>query len=422
MNAAVRGLRNVVRDPIRAVLVGAVLALAVAVFLTLALAARAVERQTAEAGGQTQNLIEVRAAGASGMGTGVDALPESFFAPAEAVAGVEQIEPYLYQRTFDPSGEPKIAIFVGVEAGTTLRVASHGEVGSPRLVDGRGLESADRAQPVAVVGRAYAEQYGLEVGDTLEIPVERVLVTDRPDADAQLRPVPLTVVGIFESGFLFGDNQVFLPLAVAQEVFDQPGGATHVFVTAASAEAVDQVERGLRAAFGERADVIGGGEATRAFVATLADLRATTTSAATVALAVAAAIVVLTMVLVVRERTHEIGVLKALGAGRREIVGQYLTESVGVAAVGAALGVALTALFAERLASVLLPTVASSVSSPTLVGGENPFSTVGVDTALSPTLLAVTLLVAVALGLIGSLYPLAHATRLSPLEALRHDR
>lgn len=421
-NPASRGVRNVVRDPTRAALVGAVLAMTVAVFLTLASAARAVDQQTDAAGRQTLNLIEVRAAGASGMGTGVDALPETFFTPARDVPGTSKVEPYLYQRSFDPTGQPKIAIFVGVNPGDTLRVASHGEVGSPRIAEGRALTESDRGQPVAVVGRAYAEQYGLGVGDQLDVPVERVLLTDRPAADAELRPVPLTVVGVFEAGFQFGDNQIFLPLDVAQQMFDQRGRATHAFVTAQSAEIVEPVAADLRATFGDEADVLPGGATTRDFAASLAQLRANTTSAAVIALGVAATIVVLTMVLTVRERTREIGVLKALGARRHEIIGQYLTESVALAVAGATAGVLLTAAFADSLASILLPGVTSGVSSTTLVGGENPFTTIGVEIGLTAPLLGLTVLVALALGVLGSLYPLMHAARLSPVEALRHER
>lgn len=422
MGAIRRGTRNVTRSLPRAGVVSVIMGLAVAVFLTLAAAAQAISAQTGQLGAQVLNRIEVRAAGATGMGIGAEALPESFFAPARQVKDVKTVEPYLYQRTVDEQATNPASVFVGVRPGETLRLSGHGEIGAPTIIDGRNLKPRDAGQNVAVVGVDYARQYGITVGETFTLPPDRVLGQDQATQDAPDEPLRLRAVGTFEAGFAFGNNQVFLPLDVAQDAFAQQGKATHVFVTVASAEAVEQVERDLRQVFGDRADVISGQQTATTFADTLGAIRTNAVTGAGIAAAVAAGIVAFTMALVTRERTREIGVLKALGASRREVSGQILAESLALALLGGAAGVGVFALAGSRLAALLLPRAAEALPAMTFTGGENPLATLGITPALSPPLLAAAVGLAAVLGLAGAAYPLARAVRLSAVEAMRHQQ
>ena len=422
MGAVRRGARNLGRNAARSVVVTVILGLAVAVFLTMAAGARAIGAQTTQLGAEVQALIEVRAAGATGMGLGASALPAEFFEPAREVDNVESVEPYLFQRTQDQQADTPISIFIGVRPGDTLRVASHGEVGSPQIVAGRNLSSEDAGTPVAVVGQAYAEQYGITVGETFTVPPERVLAQDLAKPGESIEPLTLQALGIFDAGFRFGDAQVFLPLDVAQEAFGQEGKATHVFITAASAGVVPQVEQDLRDAFGDEADVISGQQTARTFAGTLDSIKTNALAAAAVAVAVGAAVVLFTMALIARERTREIGVLKALGASGGELARQFLSESVLLALLGAATGTLVFALVGDQLAGLLLPQAAASLSSMTFIGGETPLSTIGVTTDLSLAVAGFAAALAVLLGVLGSLYPLTRALRLQPVEAIRNDQ
>jgi putative ABC transport system permease protein len=103
------------------------------------------------------------------------------------------------------------------------------------------------------------------------------------------------------------------------------------------------------------------------------------------------------MLVSVTERTREIGIRKALGARRRDILSQFLTEAValsltaGLIGIGAGVGVAQVAtLLGQR--SVVLP---------------------------AAIILAVG--VAVAIGVFFGIYPARRAARLNPIDALRHE-
>lgn len=416
-----RGIQNVYRSQTRAALVILMLGLAVATFITLIQASAEIAERTKVVSSIVGTLIEVRAAGATGMGVGVDALPERFFERAKRVPNITAVERYLFQRMQDPTKLASISIVVGVEPGATLRVATHGEVGNPRFVAGRPFRPEDRSRPVAIVGTAYARQYGLRVGDRFTLRAERVLLQDRPNPDVRLQDAEVEVVGIFESGFVFGDNQVFLPLDFAQRIFKQEGNVTHIFVTAASADVVKQVEEDLFETFESQADVISGQATARSWAKALGSVQANGILGAGVAFVVGSLVTLFTMALVTRERTREIGVLKAIGASSRDVIKQFVAESLTLAALGGLVGLAIFAATGTQLAAAILGIAGTSLNPQTFMGGENPASTLKVNLSVSQSTVVYALGLVLTLGTFGSVYPATRAARMRPVDAIRHE-
>jgi putative ABC transport system permease protein len=110
------------------------------------------------------------------------------------------------------------------------------------------------------------------------------------------------------------------------------------------------------------------------------------------------------MLVTVTERTREIGIRKAIGARRGDILVQFLIEAMVLSGLGGALGIAVGALLAHEAPS--LPAIASS-SFPTPV--------VSVPSVL------LAFFVSVAIGLFFGIYPANRAARLHPIEALRYE-
>lgn len=106
----------------------------------------------------------------------------------------------------------------------------------------------------------------------------------------------------------------------------------------------------------------------------------------------------------VTERTREIGIRKAAGARRRDILLQFLAESVSISGAGSAIGVAL-GLAVSFLATTVMRRMVDQPIYP----------------VLSASTLLLAVLSAVTVGLVFGIYPAVRASRLSPIEAIRHE-
>jgi putative ABC transport system permease protein len=108
------------------------------------------------------------------------------------------------------------------------------------------------------------------------------------------------------------------------------------------------------------------------------------------------------MLTTVTERTHEIGLRKAIGARRQDILYQFLVESMVLSLMGGLIGVAAGWGIAHLVGNVQL-------------GGNAIKPVVGLDSVLLATLFSM------AVGLFFGIYPATRAARLQPVEALRYE-
>jgi len=132
------------------------------------------------------------------------------------------------------------------------------------------------------------------------------------------------------------------------------------------------------------------------------------------------AIVLFIMLYSVRERTKEIGTLKAMGASNATILGQFIFEGVLLSIIAAIVALVIGGLGATTLAKLLLP-------HPTILFPSAPGANSGIMlyftsyATITPELILEGLGVAVLLGALGSLYPALKAARTRPAEAMRYE-
>lgn len=231
--------------------------------------------------------------------------------------------------------------------------------------------------------------------------------------------VPFRVIGVMEEkgGSAFGDEDdiVFIPLSTGQRrMFEtrSRGGrylVSLIYVQAVSEDALDTAAVQVTQILRDRHDIQFRDEDDFMVVTQREILSAfgQITGAVTTFLAIIAGISLLVggigimniMLVSVTERTREIGLRKAVGARRRDILLQFLIESMMLALVGGVIGILLGALGAW-IAEILV---------------EDLMTVVGLDTILLATM------VSAAVGVVFGVYPAYRAARLNPIDALRYE-
>jgi len=269
---------------------------------------------------------------------------------------------------------------------------------------GRFIESLDLANQakVAVLGATVVEELFGELVD----PLGKMVKISRQNYE---------IVGILASkgvgGFQNLDDQVLIPLTTAQIKFGGAGNRSlrAINVQVASSDQMDRAQAELTAILRARhglassqsddfniqnqAQIV---ETVQETAGTFAVLLA---SIAAISLLVGGIGVMNIMLVSVTERTREIGIRKAVGARRSDIMAQFLVEAMVLCLLGGVLGV----LGGYGGAQLITP----------LLGGSRAIVT--------PDSVAMALGVSVAVGLFFGLYPAGRAAALKPIDALRYE-
>jgi putative ABC transport system permease protein len=282
--------------------------------------------------------------------------------------------------------------------------ANYGEVANLSLREGRFLTETDdeHRRPVMVIGHNVAQAlFGTLGGRAV-------------GREVRFAGRPFAVIGVLEKrkgGFLGeneDDNAVFLPYRTGRIVAPRTSDWMLLVIRARSGAlpaALDQAEDVLRRRRGVRAnqpsnfDLSTADRIIQQFDGITAAIGLIAIAISSVSLMVGGIGVMNIMLVSVTERTQEIGVRKALGARRRDIVRQFLFEAIALTLSGGAVGV-LLAVVVSRLLLWLLPALPSEIPPWAVVAG---------------------LAVSIGVGLGFGVWPARRAAALDPVEALRYE-
>jgi putative ABC transport system permease protein len=265
-----------------------------------------------------------------------------------------------------------------------------------------------------ILGRSSVVLLGQDVADKL-FGRKQGLVGETVRIEGQ----PFRVSGVLASkggsGFSNEDDRVIVPLSTAQTRLLRRANRDQVDmiqVEAASASSVTQAQAEISQILRTRhRTAIGADDFTILTQQDFLSTASTITNVLTIFLGGIAAISLLVggigimniMLVSVTERTREIGLRKALGARRMDILIQFLTESAVLSMLGGIIGIALGYLISYGVGRI-----AAANNTPITPA-------IGIDTILIATLFST------AVGLFFGLYPANRAAGLQPVEALRYE-
>lgn len=292
----------------------------------------------------------------------------------------------------------------GRTAGGVRLVAADAEIFEIRdlgISTGRAFSPQEAANgaPVVVIGFETADR----VFEGLQ-PVGRSL---------RIRGFPYRVIGVLdEQGSLFGqslDNQVFVPArSPARAIIGARGYVDSVILQAMNPDQLRDIQLEAEGIMRSRRQLRPTEEANFAletadeaisFWDTISRILFTALPMLVSISLVVGGIVIMNIMLVsVMQRTREIGVRKALGARRRDILTQVLIESATLSTVGAAFGVAVGLLIAKAVESVSV-----------------------IPAAVAPRWITLGVLLGLSVGIVAGVYPASQASKLDPVDALRYE-
>lgn len=286
----------------------------------------------------------------------------------------------------------------GVVQGTTPGYES---IRNWKVAEGRFLQQPDidNRSFVAVIGsEAAMEMYGTThaVGETFT-----------------LNGYTITVTGVLEtngsSASGSNDNQILIPFTLAQRLSNQTG-ISSFYVSAVSSDAVEQAQAAVESylekafenyntrSFGTQYSVFNQTEMLSTLSETTQTLTLMLGGIAAISLLVGGIGIMNIMLVSVSERTREIGIRKAIGAARGNILMQFLIESLVVSLMGGLLGLGISVAAVRFLAPVLNMTLSI------------PINVAWMAIAFS-----------VFIGVVFGMYPANKASRLKPIDALHYE-
>jgi putative ABC transport system permease protein len=433
VSAILRGGKNAFRNIIRTVSVALIIGLAIGLALTMLLSVQAVQLRIESVKSAIGSRITVSPAG-SVMGVGGVALTRTQLGDVKSLPHVTRVVDTMSAQ-IRPGADTDLQTSVQLPASpgsqmgaVTMPVFGTGtdSIKEYKLTSGHDLKliSGATIDPTldadkVLVGKGIADKNGLKTGSTFTV-----------------YGAKMTVAGVFDTKNMWANNVVVFPLGTLERISRRPDQVSMVYVQVDSPDNIGAIQQAISDKAGQAAAMTTTGDVLQQAVGPLQDIQRIATQNLIGSLIAGAVIIFLSMLMIVRERRREIGVVKAIGSSDASVVLQYISEAVVLALLGAAVGALIGVFMANTVFHQLMLTTGAAgqtgapVSSSTLEIGfkagwgtfsvvrnasNNLHATVGFGLILYG--LAVALLIAIA----GSAIPAWLIARVRPAEVLRGE-
>jgi len=388
-------MRNAFRNAVRTISVVVILGLAIGLSFVMLIANRSVTDKIAATLSSIGDTVTISPPGYSaGTQLGKN-LTTAELAPIAHLHGVTSIDEVLHgapARTSLRRGNPGRAVYF---SGST-RPANPVNIGASalRIVSGHAISGTTSAD-VAMVSTAMARKNGLTVGSAL-IAYGKTL----------------TVAAIFASDNQSGNDTVITSLPVLGRLTGDTGQVSTAVVTVASLTELAPVTAAIERTLGPVASVTSNLADAGQAIGDLNTVQGIALYSLAGAVGAAVVILFLVMVMIVRERKREIGILKAIGASNGRIMAQFTTEAATFTLLGLAVALVAGTAAASPVTSALVSNSGASRAAGHLTDINAQVGWAVILDALAAAMVIAVLASAATTWMIG---------RIRPAEALRSE-
>lgn len=454
MNVVTRGVKNAIRSPLKSGAIVLMFAISIALILSMLVARGSVLAKIDEVKATAGTAITIRPAGVMGDQGGGNPLTTDQIASIKNTANISSITSSLTDQlgtsdtnltssltlgsfgarqqrfssssasgsttgtaeTARPTPTPRISVTGTTDANSVSTTGGNLTISSGTTIDGNSSDN------VALVGATLATKNNLSVGSTFTAYGQTV-----------------TVKGIYTTGNVFQDSGVIMPLATVQTLTGQSSAVSSVTATVNSSDNVASTVTALKSALGDKADITSQAEQATTSVSSLQGIASLTLAGVIAAAGAGALIVLLAMILVVRERRREIGVIKAIGGSNGKVIGQFIVEGLTLTIIGAIIGLILGVFVSGPMTTSLVSNSQNSSTSTTQTGGRSGMGGRGfgrafqggvsqlntnltqVKASLTPQIFLIAVGITLLIALLGSAIPAWLTARVRPAEVLRTE-
>lgn len=464
MGTISRGIRNAFRNGIRTISIVFILAVSISMALVMLMSLKTVQSKIDSVKSSIGNIVTVSPAGVRGFEGGGDLLTDQNATDIAAISNVSTVTKTLSDRlrktgSTAPTGGPEAqntstnnntnldssiapgtfgnrqrANGTGSTTSTTnftmpITLTGVSDLGSVTALNSLGVSKFDvtsgnkidgtSSDNVAMVGTALATKNNLSVGSTFEAYSQTI-----------------TVSGIFDAGSDFANATIVMPIKTVQALSAQAGAINTMIVEANSIDNVSSVQSAIKTKLGDKVDVASQQDSSSQAITPLENIKTISLYSLIGALVAGAIIIFLTMLMIVRERRREIGVLKAIGSSNFLITAQFTVESMVLTITSSIVGMILGLALSNPILKVLVNN-ASSTSTTTGGPGQGAGRAImrfgsglgqGAGNALNNLHAAVGydiilygLAAAIIIAILGSAIPTFIISKVRPAEVLRSE-
>jgi len=450
MGVISRGVKNTFRNNVRTFSIVVILSISIAMALIMFMSLKTVNSKIDSVKSNIGNFLTISPAGIRGFEGGGELLTSEDVTKISQISGVSKVASTLMdhlsstntnlqpaqdagsfgQRQRREDGETSATtnapptdttnhsfqMPVMVSATSDLSMVSSLNISQLNITSGQLFDSAS-TENVAILGSALATKNNLTVGSTF-----------------QTYSKDIKVVGIFDGGNQFANTLAIMPIATLQTLSGQTGQINSAIVQTTSIDQMSSVETQIKNQLGAKADITSNQDTSKQALTPLDNIKSISVYSLIGSVIAGSIILFLAMIMIVRERRREIGVLKAIGSSNIGIVNQFVIESMVLTLLSSIVGIIAGALLSNPVLKVLVSNNTNEQISSrgpeghgammrmgaSVVGGAQDAirgltANVGIDIILYGVLAAIII------AIIGSTIPAYIIARVRPAEVLRSE-